>query len=176
MAIHLPAAPPEAIDALRNHLFSLLAQAAPVGLSRVVPVYSAGAQDVIDERLLDAARLTAWRTIVSKEGASIAAAEVGIDMSLSQIDEGRLVAGMVEAVRQAEERFADDNRDYELRLLRIPAVYTVALWLHAGDADVLMPVAPAARALRANDSYGADAFTAALRPLAESALREPDIT
>jgi hypothetical protein len=174
MSIHLPAAPPEAADALRNYLSSL--PTAPVGLSPLFPGYSAGAQDVLDERVLGAARLTAWQTIVSKEGEAIATATVGSDMGLPQVHEGALVAGMVEAVRQAEERFSSDNRDYELRLLRIPALYTVALWLHAGDADVMVPVAPAPRALRANDSYGPDAFTAALRPLAEAALREPDIT
>jgi hypothetical protein len=174
VSVHLPPAPPEAAGAFRDHLPSFLT--APVGLSGVVPVYAAGAQDVINERVLDDARLAAWLTILSSEGEVVAAAEVGGDLQFSRMYEGSFVAGLAEAVRQAEERFADDNRDYELRLLRIPAVYAVALWLHAGDADVLLPVAPAPRALRANALYGADELTAALRPIAQAAMREPDVT
>ena len=66
-------------------------------------------------------------------------------------------------------------RHYELRLLRIPAVYAVALWLHAPDGDLLIPVSPAPPPLRANEPYDAAAFSAALRPLAESAMRGPGI-
>ena len=32
--------------------------------------------------------------------------------------------------------------DYELRLLRIPALYMVALWLHMTAGDLLVPLAP----------------------------------
>jgi hypothetical protein len=176
VTVHLPTAPPEAVETLRDHLLFHLAEAGPLGLSGLVPIYSAGAPDVIKEHLLDAARLTAWRAIASRDGEAVGAAEVGIDMRLSQVQEAPFGAGMVEAVRQAEQRFASDNRNYELRLLRIPAVYAVALWLHADDADVLVPVDPAPQALRANASYGAVAFTAALRPLAIEALREPDVS
>jgi len=174
MSIHLPTAPPEAVEALRKHLASL--PAAPVGFSGLLAVYSAGAQDVFDERVLEAASLTAWQTIVSKAGEAVATAEVDADLQHPHVHEGAFVKGMAEAVRRAEARFADDNRDYELRLLRIPAMYTAALWLHAADADVLLPVEPVPGALRASDSYGAHAFAAAMRPLAESALREPDVT
>ena len=173
MPVRLPAAPPEAAGAFRDHLPSVLA--APVGLSGAIAVYAAGAQDIINERVIGNARLTAWLTILSNEGEVVAAAEVGGDLQFSRMYEGSFVAGLAEAVRQAEVRFADDNRDYELRLLRIPAVYAVALWLHAADADVLLPIAPAPRALRANALYGADELTAALRPIAEAAMRDPDV-
>lgn len=172
MSIHLPTAPPEAVNALREHLSSL--PTAPVGLSGLLAVYSASARDVLDERVLEAATLTAWQTIVSKAGEAVATAEVGADLRLPHVQEGAFVEGITEAVRRVEERFAGDNRDYELRLLRIPAVYAVALWLHADDADVFVPVAPAPQDLRANASYGAVAFTSALRPIAVEALREPN--
>ncbi len=173
MTVSLPTAPPEVIEALRGHVFSHFG---PLGLSSPIPVYSTGARDIIGEQLLGAARLTAWRTIVSGDDEAAGMAEAGADMNLSQVQKAPFVAGMVEAVQQAEQRFASDNRNYELRLLRIPAVYAVALWLHADDADVFVPVDPVPQALRANASYGAVAFTAALRPLAIEALREPDVS
>lgn len=165
MAVRLTAAPPEVVAALRPHVELLLAQTAPVSLSNAIPVFSADAQDVIDERLLGAARQTAWLSIVSRNDSAFAAAEVALDLTPSHVQEGPLVGGLVEAVRMVESRFAGSG-DYELRLLRIPAANAVALWLHGADSDLLIPVAPTPRALRANEAYGKDAFTAALRPLA----------
>ena len=188
MPIHVPAAPPDAANALRDALSSLIAQpatgghirelaaAAPIDLSAPHPVYVASAQDIVDRQLLVNAQLIGWRTIVSKDDQPLAAAEVDNANALSQVNKGPFVAGTVEAVRAATEQVAADARDYELRLLRIPAVYTIALWLHAGDADVLVPVAPAPAPLQANQAMDPAAFMEALRSFAASRLTSPDPT
>lgn len=174
MPIRLAPAPPDAASKVRNAAASLIAQppsvhalakAAPVDLSDLHPVYAATAQDVLDGTVLAAAQLIGWRVIVSKDGQPLAAVE-----SDASVNEGPFVAGTVEAVTAAEEKFAADARDYELRLLRIPAVYAIAIWLHANDADVLIPVAPAPASLRANEPLGEAAFTEALRPQAAKQL------
>ncbi len=153
--IHLADAPPDAVSALRAALASHVKES--VGLSAPHPVYIAAAQDVVDGRVLANARLTGWRAIASKDGEPRAAVETD-----GSVNEGPFVAGTVEAVGVAEQRFGADARDYELRLLRIPAVYAVAIWLHAEDDDLLIPVAPAPASLRANEPAAEAAFTAAL--------------
>lgn len=35
-----------------------------------------------------------------------------------------------------------EAKGFELRLLRIPALYLMALWLHAPDTDLLVPLEP----------------------------------
>ena len=57
--------------------------------------------------------------------------------------------------------------DYGLRMLRVPSVYLVAVWLHGGPAgDLLFPVPPAPSMLRAHPMFTVAALTEALRPLA----------
>jgi hypothetical protein len=150
---------------------SAVADLAPAGLSAPHPVYTASAQHVIDGGVLAAAQLTGWRSIVSKDGQPVAALE-----SDGSVHQGPFVAGTVDAARVAEERFGGDARDFELRLLRIPAAYTVALWLHAPDDDVLIPLAPAPPSLRPNQPVSEAEFTAALQPLAQARLTSPDRT
>ncbi len=188
MPIRLPPTPPEAHEALHDPLSSLLgqpesgrhiramAEAAPVGVSGLHPVYAGSAQDIVDGRLLASAQLAGWRAIVSKDGEPLAAAEVTSAMQLAYVNEGPFVAGTAEAVMVAEARFAGDARDYEWGLLRVPAGYTIALWLHAEDTDVFIPVAPAPAPLRANEAMEEGAFADALRPAAEAALRGPEVT
>lgn len=184
MPIHLPNAPSQTTGALRGALASLIARpadgdhiralsaAAPVGLSDPHPVYAASAQDILDGRVLAAAQLIGWRSIVSKDGEPLAAAEVDNANALSNVNQGPFVTGTADAVIEAEQRFAEDAHDYELRLLRIPAVYAIAIWLHAEDSDVLIPVAPAPASLRAHEAMEEAAFTEALRPAAEATLSD----
>jgi hypothetical protein len=87
---------------------------------------------------------------------------------MSHVNEGPFVAGTASAMVKAEEIAAASHRDYELRLLRIPALYTTAVWLNAPDDDVLIPAAPAPAPLAANESYDEEGFTSALQPLAET--------
>jgi hypothetical protein len=57
-------------------------------------------------------------------------------------------------ISMVEERAGDDVGDeFELRLLRIPAVYSVNLWLHGTRSDYLVPLEPAPPSLESGTIY-----------------------
>ncbi|CAM5579588.1 Secreted protein OS=Streptomyces microflavus OX=1919 GN=Smic_09890 PE=4 SV=1 [Streptomyces microflavus] len=102
------------------------------------------------------ARLAAWRFLIRSEGRAIAAADTMLTpdgWSFSHFFEGPYLASTELAVRQAEA----SPTAYQARLLSIPELYMLTLWLHdsteddASDAsggvlapaDVLVPLAPA---------------------------------
>jgi hypothetical protein len=165
----------------RLQALSADAAAGRLNLSQPHRVYGANSSDVIAGSVLAAAVAESWRYLVIRsDDEAVAAVEVTADAGgaaqLAHINEGRFVGATVDAIRRAEEIAAGDPRDYELRLLRIPSLYVYALWLHADDADQLIPFDPAPSVLRANDAYDETAFIAALRPLAEQRLAaEPEM-
>jgi hypothetical protein len=184
MPIHLPDAPEDAARVAQSHVTTIASQPPQHGrmqslsvadggalaLSQPHRVYGANAADVMSGSLLAAAVAESWRYLVIRSDAAVAAVEVTAAAELSHINEGPFVGATIEAIGRAEEIVAGDPRDYELRLLRIPALYVYALWLHAADADQLIPLDPAPSVLRPNEPYDEAAFTAALRPFAEQRL------
>jgi hypothetical protein len=189
MPIHLPDAPDQASQVARGQLslilssphaegegqlqaMSLAATAGNLSLSQPHRVYTATAADVLAGSILSSAKEDSWRYLVFSNGdEAVAAVEVisrdGGAMELAHINEGPFVAGTVEAIAAAADRLANDPHDFELRLLRIPSLYLIALWLHANDADEVIPIAPAPAGLQAGETIAEAALAAALRPLAE---------
>jgi len=104
--------------------------------------------DILAGQGLAAARLVGWRYILMDGTQAVGAAEVNTnptetEHNFSLVHEGQgpqvlAALNLLETVPQVR------NANYELRLLRIPALMTVTLWLHAGtvDADLLIPVPP----------------------------------
>ncbi|AEW93082.1 MULTISPECIES: hypothetical protein [Streptomycetaceae] len=111
------------------------------------------------------ARLTGWRFLIrgAEEGV-VAAAETMITpdgWAFSYFCEGPYLASTERALRQAEALPAP----YQPRLLSIPGLYMLCLWLHGdvtdGDdaqpapADVLIPLAPAPPGIAAHRPHRA---------------------
>ncbi|MEN3586325.1 hypothetical protein AAH978_19555 [Streptomyces sp. ZYX-F-203] len=98
-------------------------------------------------------RLTGWRFLIRGGGVSIAAAETTLTpdgWAFSHFFEGPYVSATERALRRAEEA----ERETQPRLLSVPGLYMLALWLHhdgGADAatghpdptDLLVPLAPA---------------------------------
>ncbi|WP_411082458.1 hypothetical protein [Streptomyces sp. cmx-18-6] len=101
-------------------------------------------------------RLAAWRFLIRSEGRAVAAADTMLTpdgWSFSHFFEGPYLASTELAVRQAEA----SPTAYQARLLSIPELYMLTLWLHdsteddssdasvgvLAPADVLVPLAPA---------------------------------
>ncbi len=98
-------------------------------------------------------RLAAWRFLIRSEGRAVAAADTVLTpdgWTFSHFFEGPYLASTELAVRQAEA----SATGWQARLLSIPELYMLTLWLH-GDTeadpadgvlaptDVLVPLAPA---------------------------------
>jgi len=159
MPLHLPDPPHGAPDEVRSKLrefadhsrFSTegLRSASPDQLDVSTPhqVFTIGLDDLAAGRGLEAAQPVGWRYIVEAAGQPIASAEttVGADGTthhLSQLTEGPYVEATALGVRAARQLPELEAAGFELRLLRIPAVYLMALWLHSPTTDLMVPLAP----------------------------------
>lgn len=158
MPLHLPDPPQGVPDTVRSTLkhfadhshFSTdaLRNARPDQLDVSTPheIYTIGLDDLVAGRSLDAARPVGWRYLVEDAGNPIASAETTIapdgSQVLSQFTEGPYVGATATAVRNARALPQLEKAGYDLRLLRIPALYLMALWLHSEHTDLLVPMAP----------------------------------
>ncbi len=180
MAIIEPSPPSDSVRELNSALPRVTRSAAIMSnavrseaLAPPVPrhphrVYILLLPEILAGRGLAAARLVGWRYILMEGPQSVAAAEVNTndtetEHSFALIHEGQgsrsleVLAGL-EALPQVR------NTDYELRLLRIPALMTVALWLHAdpGGADILTPLPPANQHFAQGEVYTQSVWEAAM--------------
>jgi hypothetical protein len=110
-------------------------------------------------RLRDAP-LTAWRYLVEEGGATVASAEVGVDRKgavrgFDHLNEGPFVGATAAAQKAAAKLPQVRDGRVEARIVRIPALYVMALWLKDldGDDDVVIPMAPAPAFLEPNQPY-----------------------
>ncbi|ANS63770.1 hypothetical protein SLINC_1546 [Streptomyces lincolnensis] len=109
--------------------------------------------DGVDPAGTPATRLAGWRFLIHCGGRAVAAAETMLTpdgWAFSRFFEGPYIASTERALRQAETM----TQAYQPRLLSIPRLYMLTLWLHgdcASDAatghpaatDLLVPLAPA---------------------------------
>jgi hypothetical protein len=146
-----------------------------LGLSTPHQVFSMGLDDITSGGGLDRARPVGWRFLIQEGGRLIASAETTLapdgTHEVSQFTEGQFDAATdnaVKAVRNLPKLEADG---FELRLLRIPSVYVMALWLH-GPTDLLVPIPPSPIAKEGTPMPPAE-FFADLSGLASHMTRPP---
>jgi hypothetical protein len=150
----------------------LLAAAAPSQLAVAAPhdVYVLGLQALADGHGLERAEWVSRRVLVLDGDRPIAAAELDDPDGQGGLTttEGRFAAATAGAVEQAEAW----PGEYELRLLRIPALYLMALWLkdRDGSDDLLVPLEPAPAGLEAGRRHRPDELLERLRDQARSRL------
>jgi hypothetical protein len=107
-----------------------------------------GLSDLVAGKGLDAARPTGWRYLVQEGDNVLASAETVVgsrgEQVFSAFNEGRFVDSSAKAMRAAREFPEVGQGGFELRLLNVPGLYVLALWLHnpQGKGDLLQPLAP----------------------------------
>lgn len=177
MPLRLPAPPQQGEGIILEALSSAVnqptataaavAEAGPENLTTAAPhqVYSVGLRDLAEGRLLAAAQLRGWRYIVLKDERPLSSAELsggGEALSFSNFNHGPFVASTVEGVGRAEALDIVREEDFELRVLEVPALYVVALWLH-GPRDLIIPLPPTRGQLEPFAVYEEDAVIEFLR-------------
>ncbi|MFI6335418.1 hypothetical protein [Streptomyces sp. NPDC050535] len=161
MPLHLPPAPAPALRSVLTALGSptavreartpslRLAQG-PVTPELPLPVH---VLDRITPAGTSATRLTGWRFLIHCGDRAIAAADTMLTpdgWAFSRFFEGPYIAATERALRQAEAM----KQPYQARLLSVPELYMLTLWLHGditadgaaghpADTDLLVPLAPA---------------------------------
>jgi hypothetical protein len=161
MPLHVPPAPAPALRSVLTALGSptavreartpsLRTAQGPATPELPLPVH---VLDRITAEGVSATRLTGWRFLIHSGGRAVAAAETRLTpdgWTFSHFFEGPYIASTERALRQAETM----QQSYQVRLLSVPALYMLTLWLH-GDCtadgaeghpaatDLLVPLAPA---------------------------------
>jgi hypothetical protein len=130
---------------------SLRAAQGPLRLDLALPVHVLG--DITPQAHGPRTELTGWRFLVTHGGRAVAAAETMLTpdgWAFSHFFEGPYIAATERAVRKADTLTAT----FQPRLLSVPELYMLTLWLH-GDTtadpadgrpaptDLLVPLAPA---------------------------------
>lgn len=191
MAILVPSPPEGSLTALREALGSLAARgqldarvlkrARPEQLTATAPhqVFTLGLTDLVNAPHLGAARPSGWRYLVEADNRVVAAAETNQQgaqkHAFAHLNYGPFVGGTVDALAAAEPLAA--KSDYELRVLHVPALYVMALWLkpvNAGDGEgILIPLAPTPTGIESARAYPASEL---LVTLAQRARAVPALT
>jgi hypothetical protein len=160
MAFIAPKPPQQALDAVhstfldlsRNGAFrspALRSAAGSLQLTEPHQVFTLGLSDLAAGKGLKAAKPTGWRYLVQEGDNVLASAEVtsagpADKYVFSAFNEGRFVASSANAMRAVREFPEVKQGNFELRLLNVPGLYVMALWLHGaqGKGDLLVPLAP----------------------------------
>ncbi|MEU0597059.1 hypothetical protein ABZ484_02150 [Streptomyces sp. NPDC006393] len=161
MPLHVPPAPAPALRSVLTALGSptavreaptpaLRAAQGPATPELPLPVH---VLDRITPEGISATRLAGWRFLIRVGDQAVAAAETRLTpdgWAFSHFFEGPYITSTERALRQAENL----GQPYQPRLLSLPSLYMLTLWLH-GDladdgadghpdpADLLVPLAPA---------------------------------
>ncbi|MFF8955627.1 hypothetical protein [Streptomyces sp. NPDC014894] len=167
MALHAPEPPATSLAAARDGVRELAAGGSIPPLARAErgaePVlthprrlYQIDRDDLLAGAALSAARPVLWRYTVELDGRAVAFADTmttpdGSDV-LAQVNYGPFVAGITEALEAAERN--EGTTDAESRLLHVPALHLIAVWLHAPSGeDRLLPATPAPEGMEPGRSY-----------------------
>ncbi|MFI7400293.1 hypothetical protein ACIBW9_07350 [Streptomyces sp. NPDC049541] len=161
MPLHVPPAPAPALRTVLTALGSptavreartpsLLRSQGPATPELPLPVH---VLDELSPAGVSATRLAGWRFLIRCGERSVAAADTMLTpdgWAFSHFFEGPYIASTERALRQAETM----SQAYQPRLLSVPSLYMLTLWLH-GDCtadgatghpaatDLLVPLAPA---------------------------------
>jgi hypothetical protein len=144
------------------------------------PVYVATLDDLAAGKLLAAAKQTGWRYLLAQDDEVVAEAELaagrrgskgakgakgakGEDLAFAGLTHGPFAGATVDGLHAAERLPQVEKADYELRLLKVPSVYLVALWLHGADEDILVPLGQPPAGLKKNKAYTEAGVIRALR-------------
>jgi hypothetical protein len=161
MPLQLASPPPNANDLIAQAISRLsLAEGAsdrvtkvedPSQLSSALPhqVYTLGSRQIAQGRNFDSAWLVAWRFLINYGSRAIAAVELACDaqggnLRFASLDTGPFAQGTRDIVAQAEQSDPVRTGSYELRVLKAPSVYTMAVWLKnlVGGDDIVIPINP----------------------------------
>lgn len=180
MNISLPKCPKAVNDSLNAAVTPALRTLANLPSARWAmgeahEVFYLPAIDLVHQVSLSNARLVAWRMSYTAGNRAIAA-EVDVSVrpdntEVTALNEGPFASepdAQLKALRQARA-----NGTFELRILRIPEVYLMAVWLHAREFDLVVPLKPAPAGLLAGQEYSVRGLATALSSAVRQLTSQP---
>jgi hypothetical protein len=154
--------------------------APPVNVRPALPhaVYTIPLDRLAAGDQLVAAQASGVRMLMTDGAAVLGAVSMGAAGGTAQFEgvthEGPFVEGVEGAVRFAETAPQGASASYEVRLLQVPALYVLAVWLHGAKDDLFVPVehphSPLPAGLQGNRLYTAPQFFQPLQTAAQARL------
>lgn len=142
---------PRALDAAGPHL-----------------VFSLGLDDAAGGGMLQRVQPIGLRYFILEGDRTIAMAQISADGSrFSNVTFGILGEAMSRAIAFAETLSEVAQNDVELRVIEVPGVYVIALWLAGEETTILIPLNPAPPPVQANRAYTVDEFEDTVARMAE---------
>jgi hypothetical protein len=155
-----------------------LGGARPEALDIAAPhdVYTLGLDALAEGKGLDAAEPVARRVLIMRSDVPVATAELDDRSAGMSATEGPFTEATAGTISEVESWPAVAEGDYELRVLRLPALYFMALWLkdESGSNDLIVPLAPAPAGIEPGRGYDEGELLGELRERAQSRLDESD--
>lgn len=121
-----------------------------------LPIYNLGLDYLKEGRDLSASMQVGWRYLLRHDGevpaSADAVSEIDGEPIFTQVIEGPLVQGIFSAIEVAKSEKGLIEKEYEVRLLIVPALQFAALWLVdiREGLDVAIPIEPAPLLLTPN--------------------------
>lgn len=136
------------------------------------PCYTVGLEDLGRGITVDKLNLTGWRYLLDIDD-TVASVEVHLKdgkHNLGEINFGHFPDRTKKALldRKVLKQLERDN--YELRSIKIPSLYTFALWFH-GKTDWFFPLEPTHHELNVNQFYTSDEFFKTLKKMANQQIK-----
>ena len=124
-----------------------------------------------NEPIADLARPTSLRFLIPDPVAagSIEISVSGDELRFAELNYGPYAQNTLDQIQSLQSSPAFRGEDYEVRLLRIPALNIQAIWLQsAWGTDMFFPLAPTTSSLEPGRSYSEQAFLDAIRSEAKA--------
>lgn len=141
-------------------------------------IYSVGLGDILSSGL-DAAQLTAWRYLIVAGQHVVQAAEIFTPQKPGAVELNCLTTGhareMEDLLQKAETLPQVSHGDYEIRALRVPSLYLIALWLKdlQANRDLFLVVPPCVfPPFNPQDVYDRDEFLKLLKAAAAKRVQQ----
>jgi hypothetical protein len=183
MSLHTPDLSSSARDAINTGLADLASRPkyAKRGLSRAMAgapepdlavaaphdIYNLPLSALVESAKPDSAEQVGRRCLVTSQGEPIATVELPDPDGESGIvtTHGPFTKSTAEAVGSVESSSEVADGEYDLRMLRVPGIYLMALWLkdRQGQDDIFVPLSPAPAGLEAGARYSWDDLQAQLK-------------
>lgn len=141
-------------------------------------IYNLPLSALVEPAALDSAEQVGRRCLVTSQGEPIATVELPDPSGEEGVvtTQGRFTKATADALGAIEGSSEVDDGDYDLRMLRVPSLYLMALWLkdRDGENDIFVPLEPAPPELEAGTHYSWDDLQALLREPAARLLEDDD--
>lgn len=176
MSLHTPDLSDSAQEAIRTSLADLASRpnyatrelsralgAAPepeLAVAAPHDIYNLSLSALVESAAADSAEQVGRRCLVTSQGEPVATVELPDPSGEEGVvtTHGRFTKATADALGAIEGSSEVDDGDYDLRMLRVPSLYLMALWLkdRQGEDDIFVPLTPAPSELEAGTHYSWD--------------------